>query len=63
MRAPDYMTVKELKEILANIPDNLYACVDGGEDCGGEWVELYISPTIPDHCWDRNDEHMTILKY
>lgn len=61
MSTRDYITIKELKEILANIPDNYYACVQGGEDAGGEWGELYVSPIIPDY-W-RTTEHMTILKY
>jgi hypothetical protein len=55
------MTIKELKKILANLPDDYYACVEGGENEHGEWAKLYISPTIPDP-WDFT-EHEGILKY
>ncbi len=61
MKAPEYMTIKELKKILANLPDDYYACVEGGENEHGEWAKLYISPTIPDP-WDFT-EHEGILKY
>ena len=61
MKTRDYITIKELKEILANIPNNYYACVQGGEDVGGEWGELYISPTVPDY-W-MAAERIVILKY
>lgn len=61
MKTRDYITVKELKEILTNIPDDYYACVQGGEDGSGEWAELYVSQTIPDYY--RTTEHMTILEY
>lgn len=61
MKTRDYVTVKELKEILANIPDDDYICVQGGEDAGGEWAELYVSQTIPDYY--RTTEHIIILKY
>ena len=61
MQAPEYMTIKELKEILANMPDDYYACVEGGEDEHGGWGSFYISSQTPDH-WMEADR-ITVLDY
>ena len=61
MRLPEYVTVKELKEILANFPDDYYACVEGGEDEHGEWGSFYVSSQKP-ALWMEADR-VTILDY